>query len=208
MGRLPPPGWHRAADGSLRWWNGRQWTPHRHPSTSASAAPPGWYREAADRLRWWDGQQWTEYRHPIPHHPAAPPGWYRETADGLRWWDGRQWTNHRHQLASHAGSALTPVAGSEDEPSEPGRKRWVLGGIALLGLLAALSGSDDDDSPWKSNAWQGCCESCDSTDVVHLVYDCPEWIDRSTAPSWVEFHSGWGLDNRRCEDCGHEWTAY
>lgn len=97
----------------------------------------------------------------------------------------------------------------EEQPPGPNRKRWILGGLVILGLLAASgSGSDDDSNPWKSNMWQGYCESCDGPDIVHLVFDCPEWIDRSTAPSWVEFHSGWGPNNRRCEDCGHEWTEY
>jgi hypothetical protein len=138
----------------------------------------------------------------------APPGWYRESADRLRWWDGQHWTEHRHQLAPHASSVPTPVAEFEDAPPGPNRKGWILGGLALVGLLAAASGAapDDDANPWKSNLFQGNCESCDSADVVHLVYDCPEWIDRSTAPSWVEFPWGWSSENRRCEDCGHEWT--
>ncbi len=81
----------------------------------------------------------------------------------------------------------------------------------MLGLLAVASGSssdEDSESPWRSNEWQGYCEDCDSGNVVHIVYDCADWIDRSTAPAWVEFESGWAGDNRRCEDCGHEWTAY
>jgi hypothetical protein len=91
------------------------------------------------------------------------------------------------------------------------RKDWVVGGLLGLALLWAASGSaasGDESSPWKDNEWQGYCEMCDSGDVVHLIHDCPEWIDRSTAPSWVKFDSGWGYDNRRCESCGHEWKAY
>jgi hypothetical protein len=95
------------------------------------------------------------------------------------------------------------------EPPGPSRKKLLLGGLLALGVLAAVARSgtpDDESSPWKTNQWQGYCEVCDSWDIVHIVYNCPDWIDRSTAPSWVEFESGWEAENRRCEDCGHEWT--
>ena len=80
--------------------------------------------------------------------------------------------------------------------------------LAALNAKSEPGPQSDEDDPWKDNEWQGSCESCASFEVQHLVYDWPEWEVRSQAPLWVEFEAGWSIVNRRCQDCGHEWTQY
>ena len=37
----PPPGWYPESGGSLRWWDGWQWTPYRHSAPPEQATGPG-----------------------------------------------------------------------------------------------------------------------------------------------------------------------
>ena len=59
MSTPPPAGWHRdpKVEGTLRWWDGRQWTAHTRPMPSLAPATPG---------------RFVDYDRPAPA-PELPP---------------------------------------------------------------------------------------------------------------------------------------
>jgi hypothetical protein len=49
----PPPGWYPDPEGQgMRWWDGFQWTGHRHGG-AAQAPPSGQHVPRVPRQKWW-----------------------------------------------------------------------------------------------------------------------------------------------------------
>ena len=95
---VPAAGWYpdRNAPGSLRWWDGAQWTDHVKevaPSAAATVVEP--VSVEAFRLQ--------------PVAPSIPAGWYVDRSDASirRWWDGSQWTAHTTTAAGLATGGVT-----------------------------------------------------------------------------------------------------
>ena len=71
---LPPADWYPDPENEAaeRYWDGAQWTEHRHEVRS------GWYPdpENTEAERFWDGEEWTEHRRDV--RASGPP-------DGVVW---------------------------------------------------------------------------------------------------------------------------
>ena len=112
---MPPRGWYEDGQGSVRWWDGTQWTENVAPSTSGaeafSAPSPGYAHSAP-----------TAYG----YGPAQPTSSDSPSPSGVGPYAG----------ADAPGSALAAQASPQKSKAWIA---WLIVGIVLIGIVAAVA---------------------------------------------------------------------
>jgi hypothetical protein len=160
----PPAGFYPDSSGTMRWWDGNEWTEHVQasvPPPAAATPPAGWHPDprGGGGLRYWDGSVWTEH---------VAPGTDTGNADA----PANQATSF--SAARPAGSPSTPQGQQLVEWAKNHKGLSSIAAVVLaLILIGSLVPADEEPADGNTSTLVGEStpaddeEASDSEDAAH-----------------------------------------